>query len=240
VEAYIAQAEKHANWMLNAYTAEGKLLHTWKNGMAKIPAKLDDYAYLIQALMGLSAISGNNEWLVKGTQLTANVIADFGREDGMFYYTPVGQTDIPVRKVDLYDGATPSANSVMAGNLRIAGMCMENTEWISRAHAMVAAVADTTARYAYSFSNWGIQLQRQVKGMKTVVCYGDGAAVAAAELRQKYLPHAIVLTCEKEISDLPVLEKKVFDSNLYIFVCSEQECLMPVNSVGDAFNLINQ
>lgn len=239
VEAYIAQAEKHANWMLKAYAADGKLLHTWKNGVARIPAKLDDYAYLIQSLMQLSAISGNNEWLVKGTQLTANVIADFGREDGMFYYTPVGQTDIPVRKVDLYDGATPSANSVMAGNLRIAGMCMENTEWISRAHAMVAAVADTAARYAYSFSNWGIQLQRQVKGMKTVVCYGTGASGAAAELRQKYLPHAITLTCEKEISDLPVLEKKVFDSNLYIFVCSEQECLMPVNSVGEAFNLIN-
>jgi uncharacterized protein YyaL (SSP411 family) len=237
--AYIQQAETHAAWMLQAYSENDKLLHTWKNGVARIPAKLDDYAYLIQSLIQLSAINGNNKWLVKATQLTAKVIADFGREDGMFYYTPADQKDIPVRKVDLYDGATPSANSVMANNLRIAGMCLENTDWISRAHAMVAAVADTAARYAYSFSNWGIQLQRQVKGARTVVCYGAGAYEAAAELRQKYVPHATVLTCEKEISDLPVLEKKVFDSNLYIFVCSEQECLLPVNSVGEAYNLIN-
>ncbi len=238
VNAYIEQAERHAVWMLKAYHGDGGLLHTWKNGTAKIPAKLDDYAYLIQALIHLSSVSSNNEWLLTATKFTAKVIDDFGREDGMFYYTPVGQTDIPVRKVDLYDGATPSANSVMASNLRLGGMCLENTEWISRSHKMVAAVADTAARYAYSFSNWGIQLQRQVIGAKTVVCQGSGAMVAAAELRRKFEPHAIILTCEKEISDLPVLEKKVFDSNLYIFVCSEQDCLMPVNSVGEAFNLI--
>lgn len=237
-DGYIKQAENHAVWMLKAYKNEEKLLHTWKNGIAKIPAKLDDYAYLIQALMQLAVMGGNNEWLLEATSLTETVIRDFGRGDGMFYYTPVGQTDIPVRKVDLYDGATPSANSVMANNLRIAGMCKENTDWISRAHAMVAAVADTASRYAYSFSNWGIQLQRQVYGVKTVVCFGEGATEAAKELRCKFIPHAVILTCEKEISDLPVLEKKVFDSKLYIFVCSEQDCLLPVNSVGEAFNLI--
>ena len=238
-EVYAARAEVQMSWMLEAYTsADCSLLHTWKNGVARIPAKLDDYAYLVQSMMQLTSLSGNEKYAIKAGEIMNTVIAEFGREDGFFYYTPVSQKDIPVRKVDLYDGATPSPNSVMAQNLWLCGMSMDNSEWIERSEVMVRAMTETAVRYAYSFSLWGQLMQRQVMGMKTLVCSGKEARAAAAEIRAKGLPNLYLLTCEKEICNLPLLQKKFFNGNLYIFVCSEQACLSPVISVNEAFSLV--
>jgi uncharacterized protein len=238
-ERYIARATAHMDWMMDQFMRNGVLHHVWKKGTAKIPAKLDDYAYLVQALLQLASVAGDNKLVVKAGELTQHIIDQFGSEDGYFYYTPEGQTDIPVRKIDLYDGATPSANALMAQNLWISGVCMERTEWIERSKKMLANMQDTALRYAYSFGYWAIMLQRQAQGMKTVICAGDRAEAKAKEIWANYLPQAFLLTSEKEISELPILEKKFFAGKMYIFVCKENACLSPVNSVEGALHLIN-
>ncbi len=239
-EKYIALAESHMHWMLDNFEQDGQLKHVWKNGSARIPAKLDDYAYLVQALLQLAAASGTNEWILKANQLMEVVVHEFSQDSGFFYYTPEDQNDMPVRKVDLYDGATPSANALMAHNLWLCGMCLEKTEWIARAAAMMANMADTTARYSYSFAYWGLLLQRHAQGMKTVICAGPEAIAAVREMRRNYLPQAYILTLGKEIFDIPILGKKYFADKMYSFVCSEQACLSPVSTVNEALRLINQ
>jgi uncharacterized protein YyaL (SSP411 family) len=67
---------------------------------------------------------------LKADELQSEQIRDFSREDGFFYYTSAMQADVPVRKVDVYDGATPSANAFMAYNLQLCGMCMDKNEWV--------------------------------------------------------------------------------------------------------------
>ncbi|MBE2288133.1 MAG: thioredoxin domain-containing protein [Chitinophagaceae bacterium] len=167
-DEYKARAVEHAAWMLDKFAlSDGRMLHTWKQGVAKITAKLDDYAYLIQALMQLLSLTGDEQYGLRAGELLNTVIAEFGREDGFFYYSPASQKDIPVRKVDLYDGAMPSGNAVMAHNLWLCGMCLDNSEWVERSEVMVRAMAVTASRYAHSFSYWAILAQRSVAGMKT-------------------------------------------------------------------------
>lgn len=235
---YLAKATAHANWMLDSFARQGMLLHSWKNGDARIPAKLDDYAYLAQALLQLASATGEDSWVIKANELVETVVRDFSREDGFFYYTPEGQKDIPVRKVDLYDGATPSANAVMAHNLWICGMCMEKSEWVERSGNMLRQMVDTATRYSYSFGYWSLLLQRKIMGMKTVLITGKEAGICRAAIAEKYIPQAFLLTCEKEISDLPIFGKKIFGDKLYIFVCTEQACLSPVNSVEEALRIL--
>jgi len=141
---------------------------------------------------------------------------------------------MPVRKVDVYDGALPSANAVMAHNLWLCGMCASQSGWIEQATTMLAAMSATSARYAYSFSYWGIQMQRLVAGAKVAVCSGSGTENAVNELGKRALPHLFALACKKEISELPLFNGKFVDGPLSIFVCSEEACLAPVGSVGEA------
>ncbi len=243
-EDYLRLATTHMQWMTEQFKNGGKLLHTWKNGIAKIPAKLDDYAYLAQAMLQLAAATGANDLVSKAGELVATVINEFNTgntaEDSFFYYTAETQKDIPVRKVDLYDGATPSANAVMAYNLWICGICLEKSEWIEQAQLMWQNMNDTTVRCSQSFGYWALMLQRQAEGLKTVVCTGSGANEYQRELQETLLPQAYVLTSQKEISELPIFEKKFFADKMYIFVCTEQACLSPVSAVADALRLINK
>ncbi len=238
-EQYENMAAEHMRWVLGKYDGADGLKHTWKKGTAKIPAKLDDYAYLIQALLQLATATGENKWVLKANELTEKVVKAFSFENGFFYYTPEGQADIPVRKVDLYDGATPSANALMAHNLWVCGMCMEKSDWIERADKMIDSMSDTALRYSYSFGYWAQLMQRRAIGMKTIICTGEAARETARILQSRVVPQAYVVTLDKSEYDIPILEKKFFDGKMYIFVCSEQACLSPVSSVEAVLSLIN-
>jgi uncharacterized protein len=239
--SFLERAGAHMEWMLAAFAGDdGPLKHAWKNGVGRIPAKLDDYAYLVQALLQLGSATGENKWVLKASELMQTIISEFSHESGFFYYTPQGQNDIPVRKIDLYDGATPSANALMAQNLWICGMCMEESAWIERAGRMLGNMADTTLRYSYSFGYWAILLQRYSQGLKTIVFAGKDALLYRDSMAANFVPHAYLLTCWEKIYKIPILEKKYFADKMSIFVCSERACLSPVNSVEQALNLLSQ
>ena len=239
-DKYKQRATEHMDWMCAHFRKNGVWLHAWKNGIAKIAANLDDYAYLAQAMLQLATVSGNNNWILEAGKLVEIVVEEFSHEEAFFYYTSSTQKDLPVRKVDIYDGATPSANAVMAGNLWLCGICLERNEWVEKARNMVQDMSGMATRYAYSFGYWALLLQRQYAGLKTVICSGINAHTAAANMGEYYNPEVFIVTLEKEISELPLLEKKFFDGKLYIFVCTEQACLSPVSSVGEAIGLINK
>lgn len=237
-QTYMKRATDHMKWMVAAFGSNNGWMHVWKNGQAKIEACLDDYAYLVQAMLQLATVSGENSWISASEKLIAHTISDFSREDGFFYYSAAGKKDIPVRKVDLYDGATPSANAVMAHNLWLCGMCMERSEWIDRANRMLYNMADTTSRYSYSFGYWAMLLQRKRRGLRTIVVSGTDIGHSMREIKAKFVPHMFSLALTKEIFEIPLLENKFFGSKMYIFVCSEQACLSPVTTVGEAFHLL--
>jgi len=80
---------------------------------AKYPAFLDDYAYLIRALIDLQEISADHAWLQKAKAIVEYAIGHFSEEDtGFFFYTAAGQKDVILRKKEVYDGALPSGNSI--------------------------------------------------------------------------------------------------------------------------------
>lgn len=234
---YLQRAGEHMEWMLAAFGREKVMFHTWKNGEARILAKLDDHAYLVQALLQLASATGKNEWILTAANLTDTALAQFSREDGFFYYSSSDQKDIPVRKVDLYDGAIPSANAIMAHNLWILGMCMENTTWLEQAQQMQQQMVDTAIRYGYSFSYWAMLVQRSVAGMKTIAITGSGADDARRQLQEKYLPQGYCVSSVNEMPTVSILREKIFDQGLHVFVCTEQACLPPANSVEEAFQL---
>lgn len=240
-EKYKALATAHMQKMLDNFVVEGELMHAWKQGRARIAAKLDDHAYLLQSLLQLASISGDVTHISTAVKWAEKAIANFGHEDGnFFYYSSVKQHDIPARKIDLYDGALPSANAVMTHNLLLLGSCTERNEWLERAAYMLHQTAGTAQRYTYSFSYWAMLVQRYVKGLKTVVCTGEGSQPAAVHIAEESMPHAYVLTSEKEISEPAIFGDKFLSGALRIFVCTQEACLSPVDNTQAALHAINQ
>jgi uncharacterized protein YyaL (SSP411 family) len=68
---YLQVAEKAANFIKEKlYDASSKRLHhSYRNGPAKAPGFLDDYAFLINGLLDLYEYGGKIEWLLWAVQL---------------------------------------------------------------------------------------------------------------------------------------------------------------------------
>lgn len=239
-DAYLHRAEKHMGSMLQHFYTESRLCHVWKQGSARIDANLDDYAYLIQALLQLGSATGHLRWIKEAAELTATVMQNFRQDEGhFFYFTSSVRKDIPVRKIESYDGATPSANAVMAHNLLLLGMVMENTRWLRQSQFMINQISEAAIRYPSSFGYWATLVQRLFIMPRIVVTTGPNAYAFHKHLQDKFLPHCFLLTSGKEISDLPVLNEKEFSGESLIFVCTQEACLAPVGSVEESLHLIS-
>lgn len=240
-DAFKARAIGHMEWMAGNYRQKAGLFHTWKQGVARITANIDDYAYLIQAMLQLASVTGKNEWIIEANTLINEAIEQYRDEAGnFFYFTSVLQKDIPVRKMDIYDGATPSANAVMAHNLLLAGICMERTDFTEQALFMLQQMSQSTLRHPSSFSYWGLLLQRYAHGFKTLAGIGEGIDKEHQELLYYFNPHVYVITSKKEISELPLLAGKQLSSALSLYICTMDACLPPVPDAASALSLLNQ
>ena len=114
VEKYRQAAEKAAGFLLDKLRLpDGRLLRTYRQGQAKLPAYLEDYAFLAHGLIRLHAATGDARWLQEARALAERMIADFeDREEGGFFFTAVGHESLLARAKDPFDNALPSGNSM--------------------------------------------------------------------------------------------------------------------------------
>jgi uncharacterized protein YyaL (SSP411 family) len=219
---YKEAACNHMEWMRANFTSNGVLKHSWKAGTARIEANLEDYTFLVQAMLQLASVSGDERYVTEADELMTLSISLFSAEDNSFFYFSSSlNSDIPLRKIDTYDGATPSANAVMAHNLMVLGLCMENHDYSERAYAMLCKVSGIAEQHIYSFSYWGKLIQRYTKGIKTVFCKQDNSTI----LQQYCIPEGYIITSKKEISEIPMLKHKIFEAKTGFLICTKDTCM---------------
>jgi len=116
---YIDAAANAAHAIIEHMTAEdGGLYRTMRNGQAKIPALLEDYAWFVHGLLALHrAQPDDTHWLDLAKRYVNVALERFAAERGGYYDTLVDQSDLFVRVRGTYDGAVPSANGRMIHNL---------------------------------------------------------------------------------------------------------------------------
>ena len=119
VDKYRDAAVKSASFALEKLRLpDGRLLRTFREGKAKLPAYLEDYAFLAHGLLRLHAATGQPRWLEEARKLTDRMIADFeDSTDGGWFFTAVGHERLLARAKDPFDNAIPSGNSVAILNL---------------------------------------------------------------------------------------------------------------------------
>ena len=214
--------------------------HTWKNGIAKYPAFLDDYAFLIEALIHLQEITADRQWLAKAKSITHFVIENFNeQESGFFFYTKSGQPDVIIRKKEVYDGAVPSGNSVMAYNLYHLSIFFDNKEWNQKSLTVLSLLAKAIVQYPSSFANWACLLQEIVGGTSEIALLGDNYESLHIDLLKQYIPHRILMASATPDPDFSLLVDKPITKPASIWLCRNFTCKPPVTTVRELISLIN-
>jgi uncharacterized protein len=115
-ERYLGAAGRAAGFILDRMRRDdGRLLHTFKDGRARLDAYLDDYANLIDGLTRLYEATGAPRWIESALELTRIMIEEFADpEHGGFFFTGRHHEELIARQKDFYDNATPSGNAMAA------------------------------------------------------------------------------------------------------------------------------
>ncbi len=236
-EQSLQMAVKNIQFLENRFCNQetGLWNHTFKNGLAKIPAFLDDYAFLIQAYIHLQEITGNPAYLLSAKKLTGLVIAHFTEpETGFFYYTPDFQTDVIMRKKEVYDGATPSGNAIMVENLQYLSVVFDVAAWKKLAIQLMVSLENAILKHPTSFAVWAASVQKEVIGVKEIVIAGQQAHQYLYQVQEKYLPNKIVQCAETNFPGFPLLHGKRFESDQVLFyLCKNYTCGPAFTSVED-------
>ncbi len=142
--AYCEAAEAAAGFVFQYLrTADGGLLHRYRDGEAAIAGHADDYAFFIFGLLELYRASAATRYLEEAMALQQRMLEDFWDTAAGGFYSTTADTELPVRPKELYDGAIPAANSVALVNLLLLARITGNSDWEAKAQELVTAVAGT-------------------------------------------------------------------------------------------------
>ncbi len=145
-DRYRAAADKAAGALLATMKVDGRLLRTSRGGRAKLPAYLEDYAFLAHALIRLHAATGNATRLAQARELVDRMILDFADvKNGGFFYTAGDHEALLARVKDPFDNALPGANSVAIRALVALGVATGEGKYLDQAGRALDAFAPSLA-----------------------------------------------------------------------------------------------
>ncbi|HTN38556.1 MAG TPA: thioredoxin domain-containing protein [Arachidicoccus sp.] len=232
---YLALAENCYSFLkTHLYNGDGQWRHTWKDGKAPIMGFLDDYAYIIRAARHLQEATSKEIYFTDALATMNYVLDHFSTPEQQFFYFTDSDQKILVRKIDLYDNATPSGNAVMADNLLMLSILFDKPVWRTRAYAMVDAIGKTICNYPASFGAWCAVWQKMVNGIHEIAVIGEDAPALAAEVLSFYQPNRLLQFSEKVNQAYPLLaDKKIPAGKTFIYLCKDYACSQPVETVKD-------
>ncbi|MCF6093088.1 hypothetical protein L1765_03650 [Microaerobacter geothermalis] len=155
-EKYTAAAEKAVHFIQRTLVREdGRLLARYRDGSADYPGYIDDYAFLVWGLIELYQTTFKTKYLREAERLNESMIRLFWDKErgGFFFYGEDGEQLI-ARPKEIYDGATPSGNSVASFNLLRLAKMIGNEDWNLLAEKQLKAFAGKIPNYPIGFSHF--------------------------------------------------------------------------------------
>jgi uncharacterized protein YyaL (SSP411 family) len=218
---------------------DGRLYRTMAVGSApKLDGYLEDYAYLIDALVRLYEATKEARWIADAVRLGDLMLADFADPAGGFFYTAAGHEPLITRTKDSFDGSTPSGNAMAAtGLLRLSALTGREDLRVA-AERTLATFAGLMEQSPGAAGQMLIALDFHQGPVKVIAVIGSGepAARVLTAARERFLPHAVLAghdpaTGEASGDLIPLLKDRIARGDVTTYVCEKFTCQAPVMGV---------
>ena len=231
---YLETARRNAGFLLRQQLKpDGSLYHSYKKGKSHINGYLEDYAFLIKALLNLYEATGEADYLQKASVLNDYVMQHFyDTTSGMFYFTDNAPSGLLTRPVETDDNVIPSSNAVMAENLFKLGHYFEKRDFIEKSRIMLHNIVPQIKRYPPGYYYWLNDMLDQTGFFYEIAVTGPQAGAKSKALFHYYIPNKILAFSVKP-SDLPLLKDRFVSGKTYIYLCVDNTCQLPETEVKE-------
>jgi len=234
--AWVASARRALGFVRGRMWKDGRLLATAKDGRAHLSAYLDDYAFLIAALLELLQAGFSGADLEFAEQLAEVLLEQFeDPEAGGFFFTARDHEELLHRPKPGHDNAMPSGNGVAAFSLgRLAALTGEER---------YARAAERTLELFYpvmrdrpaGFAQLALALEELLVPPAVLVLRGARPELEkwSSVLAREFLPGMLSVSIENEATGLPpVLDKPARPEPVNGWLCRGVSCLAPISDLA--------
>ena len=240
---WLASARRALDFIRRAMWREGRLLATYKDGRAHLNAYLDDYAFLMAALLELMQAEFRLADLHWACELADVLLDQFEDPEGGFFFTGREHERLILRPKPGHDNATPAGNAVAAWALgRLAALTGEE-RYARAAQRTVALFFPALQAYPAGFAAMAIALDEQLAPTRTLVLRGKPENLQAwqADLAREFLPNTQLVALDDATEGLPaILDKPPRPGAVNAWLCQGVTCLEPIGDLVDLKKVLKE
>ncbi len=232
---WMEAARVNARFLLSELRSpDGRFVRSWR---APYFAYAEDYAALLEALCTLAELD-DVSWLRDAREVAAELIRLFGDADGGGFFTSGSDAEqLVVRLKDLFDDATPSANSLAANGLLRSAALSGDTGLEAPALGVLRMLAPSAAAHPNGFAHLLGAIERWLTSPAEIAIIGDPNDPRTRALRRevtaRLIPASVTLTGSPD-DDSPLLAgREARGGAPTAYVCEHYTCRQPVSDATE-------
>jgi uncharacterized protein YyaL (SSP411 family) len=245
-ERFLESAAKAARFVLDKMTRDQRLLATYRDGRARFPAYLDDYAFLIGGLIELYESDFDLRWIEEATRLAEDLLRLFWDDRaGGFFFTGADHESLLLRPKSAMDAAIPSGNAMaatyflkLAAYTGISGFETKAQETIRAFHAMLQ-------RFPSAFTQMLCAIDYYLGPRREIAVVGPedspDSRKALDRIWRTFIPNVAVAFLDPSwpnrqgVEDrIPLLKgKKAANGGPFFYLCQNYACQSPTKDVAE-------
>ncbi len=224
---------------------DGRLLRTWKDGRGRLRAYLEDYAFLLEALLTLYESTFDPRWYREAVALADQMTRHFADGDrGGFFMTADDHEQLAARRKDLDDSPIPSGSSAAAfGLLRLALLSGESS-YERNAVGVLQLLYPMAVKHPQGFGHLLRAADFYLAPVKEVAIVGSAERrnELVRVVREAFRPHLVLAagvgsqaaSASEPPIGVPLLEgREPVDGSAAAYVCEHFVCQAPALTAAE-------
>ena len=215
---------------------DGRLLATYKDGRAHLPAYLDDYALLADALLELLQTRWRSSDLDFARQLAEVLLDQFEDKDsGGFFFTAKDHEQLIHRSKTFADESVPSGNGFAASMLIRLGYLLGETRYLDAAERTLRAGWAAIQDYPQAHMSLANALEDFLSALQIVVIRGEASSAAhwASVLGRLYAPTRMIFAIPNDTQLPAALAAKRPGETTVAYLCTGMTCTAPLTNLEE-------
>jgi uncharacterized protein YyaL (SSP411 family) len=249
-ERYIKAAKHSAEFILSALYNNSQLMRYYRDSRAVEKGFLDDYAFLIMALVDLYEATFDAKWLVEAINLSKEMIKLFSDTDkGGFFLTDKDSEKLIVRTKSASDSSIPSGNSIAALALLKLGMLTMNQHFTNHGSRTVEAFSRLMENVPEQSVAMLSALNFQLGPIQQIVIAGRFDTADTKQMlkliHSNFLPNTIVILHEPGRRGFAiekivpfVRNKTAVNGKATAYLCENYVCKRPVSTIEELAEIL--
>jgi uncharacterized protein YyaL (SSP411 family) len=227
---WIASARRALDFVRGTmWSADTKrLAATHKGGTTRLNAYLDDYAYLLKAIIAMLQADFRVSDVNFASELARVLLAQFFDEaKGGFFFTSHDHEQLLQRPKPAFDNATPSGNGIAAIALQRLAHLVDVPDAARTAEATLRCFGASIAQHPSGHCSLLMALEEWLEPTRVAILAGPRERLETwlRTLAAKYMPATIVLAIPNGTEGLPDLLVRPVTPDVAAYVCRGTSCL---------------